>query len=99
MDDEGNYYYAGETEEDNIVITKVDANGQVQWCNSYPYFTSNGVYQDGLRVGPDGIVFGGFTMGAGTGGRDGLILHVDFDGALVGAKRIDVQGASNAIHA
>ncbi|MCO5274735.1 MAG: PKD domain-containing protein [Flavobacteriales bacterium] len=99
MDDEGNYYYAGEDEEDNIVITKVDATGHVQWCNSYPYYTSNGVYQDGLRVNSDGIVFGGFTMGTGTGSRDGLILHVDFDGALVGAKRIDVQGASNAIHA
>ncbi|HRQ85449.1 MAG TPA: PKD domain-containing protein [Flavobacteriales bacterium] len=99
MDDEGNYYYAGEDEEDNIVITKVDATGHVQWCNSYPYYTSNGVYQDGLRVNSDGIVFGGFTMGTGTGSRDGLILHVDFDGALVGAKRIDVQGTSNAIHA
>ena len=97
MDEDGNYYFAGEDEGD-IVITKISSTGQVEWCNKYPYFTDEGIYADALRVGPDGIVFGGFTMGTGTGGRDGVILHVDLDGTLVQAKRIDVQGASNAIH-
>lgn len=97
MDDEGNYYFASVTEDNDIQVTRLSATGEHVWTNVYPFFTEEGLYGDAIRVNDDGIVVVGYTLGAVTNSRDGLILHIDLDGNLVDAQRIDVL-SSNALH-
>lgn len=97
MDSEGDYYFASVTDDNDIQVTRLSATGEHVWTNVYPFFTEEGLYGDAIRVGADGIVVVGYTIGAVTNSRDGLILHIDLDGNLVDAKRIDVL-SSNALH-
>lgn len=96
MDEDGNYYFPTVTD-DNLQVTKLSPEGVHEWTYTYPYFVEMGMYGDCLRVGPNGIVVVGYAMGLGTNSRDGLIIHIDMEGTLIGAKRIDVV-SSNALH-
>jgi len=98
-DDDGNYYIANETPDDDIQVTRINANGDHAWTKSYPFFTTDGLYGNSIAIGPQGIVVGGFTIGQPTISRDGIILRIDpDDGTLLASTRIDAFGGSNAIH-
>ncbi len=84
--------------EGDITVMRTSSDGEVLWANTYPFFTEEGLYGPGLVTTSEGIFVVGFTMGAGTQARDGLLLHLDMDGALLATKRYDVAGGSNAFH-
>lgn len=96
-DSEGNYYFASVNNDNDLQVTRLSATGEHIWTNAYPFFTEEGIYGDALRVNENGLVLVGYTMGAVTNSRDGVILHIDLDGNLVNAQRIDVL-SSNALH-
>jgi PKD repeat protein len=98
-DDDGNYYIANETPDDDIQVTRINANGEHVWTKAYPFFTEDGLYGNSIAIGPEGIIVGGYTIGAVTNSRDGIILRISpDDGSLLASTRIDAFGSSNAIH-
>lgn len=98
-DDDGNYYVANETPDDDIQVTRINANGEHAWTKAYPFFTEDGLYGNSIAIGPEGIIVGGYTIGAVTNSRDGIILRISpDDGSLLASTRIDAFGSSNAIH-
>lgn len=96
VDSEGHFVLANENDGD-IQVTRITPTGEHEWTFKYPYFVDEGLYGNCIAAGPDGIVVVGFAMGTGTNSRDGIILHIDLDGTLLSAKRMDA-GGSNALH-
>lgn len=96
MDNE-NHFLIASVNEGDIQVTRLAPDGDHVWTNKYPLFTEDGLYGNGIAVGPEGIVVAGYTMGVGTNSRDGLILQIDLDGTLLAAHRVDA-GSSNAFH-
>jgi len=97
VDEEGHLVIVGETEAD-IVVLRLQPDGELEWMRRYPIFTEEGLYGPAVVSTSEGIFVAGYTMGMGTGSRDGLLLHLDFDGTLLSAKRYDQGGQSNAFH-
>jgi hypothetical protein len=96
IDDEGHFVIASVNEGD-IQVSRISPEGDHEWTNTYPLFTEDGLYGNGVAVGPDGILVAGYTMGLGTNSRDGLLLRIGLDGTLTEAQRVDA-GSSNAFH-
>ncbi len=86
------------TVEDDLMVMRLQENGEVEWSRRFPLFTEEGLYGPGLASTSEGIFLAGFTMGFGTASRDGILMHIGFDGTLIGTKRLDVAGGSNAFH-
>lgn len=84
--------------EGDLTVLRLSAEGEVDWMRRYPYFTNEGFYGPGVVSSSEGIFVLGYTMGLGTISRDGLMLHLGFDGELLSTKRIDIGGTSNAFH-
>lgn len=97
VDVQGNLVMVGTTEGD-IVVLRLQPDGEPIWMRKYPIFTEEGLYGPAITSTSEGIFVAGFTMGMGTGSRDGVLLHIDFDGSLISAKRYDQVGQSNAFH-
>lgn len=98
MDADGNFVIVAENAGD-LQVTRISPNGDHQWTRTYPYFADEGLYGNGVAVGPQGdIVVVGFTMGTLTNSRDGIILHIATDGTLGTVQRIDAGTGSNALH-
>lgn len=95
--DEENHFLIASVNAGDIQVTRLSPQGDHVWTNKYPLFTEDGLYGNGIAVGPEGILVTGYTMGTGTNARDGLILRIDLDGTLIEAKRVDA-GSSNAFH-
>jgi PKD repeat protein len=96
VDPEGHYVIAS-VDNDDIQVTRISPTGVHEWTNVYPYFTEEGLYWNSIAAGPDGILVAGFTMGTGTMSRDGILVHLDLEGNLLDAQRINA-GGSNAFH-
>jgi hypothetical protein len=86
------------TVEDDLMVMRLLPTGEVEWSQRYPIFTEEGLYGPALASTSEGIFLAGYTMGFGTASRDGVLLHIGFDGTLIGTKRLDVLGGSNAFH-
>lgn len=98
MDADGNFVIASENEGD-LQVSRISPDGEHQWTRTYPYFADEGLYGNGIAVGPQGnIVVVGFTMGTLTNSRDGIILNIATDGTLGTVQRIDAGTGSNALH-
>lgn len=97
MDQQGGLIHVAAHEGD-IHVMRAFADGEVDWMRRYPLYTEEGLYGPGLVTTSAGIFVVGYTMGQGTQARDGLLLHLDYDGTLLSTKRIDVVGGSNAFH-
>jgi hypothetical protein len=96
MDNE-NHFVIASVNEGDIQVTRLSPEGDHVWTNKYPLFTEDGLYGNGIAVGPQGILVAGYTMGFGTNSRDGLLLRIGLDGTLLAAQRVDA-GSSNAFH-
>lgn len=96
MDHESHFVIASVNEGD-IQVTRLSPQGDHVWTNKYPLFAEEGLYGNGIAVGPQGILVAGYTMGLGTNSRDGILLRIGLDGTLLATQRID-QGSSNAFH-
>lgn len=96
MDTE-NHFVLASVNEGDLQVTRLSPEGDHLWTNKYPLFTEEGLYGNGIAVGPQGILVAGFTMGFGTNSRDGILLRIGLDGTLLDAQRIDA-GSSNAFH-
>ncbi|MEO7081522.1 MAG: PKD domain-containing protein, partial [Flavobacteriales bacterium] len=98
MDADGNFVIISENEGD-LQVSRISPDGEHQWTRTYPYFADEGLYGNGIAVGPLGnIVVVGFTMGTLTNSRDGIILNIATDGTLGTVQRIDAGTGSNALH-
>ncbi len=98
MDADGNFVIASENEGD-LQVSRISPDGEHQWTRTYPYFADEGLYGNGIAVGPQGnIVVVGYTMGTLTNSRDGIILNIATDGTLGTVQRIDAGTGSNALH-
>lgn len=95
--DAENHFLIASVNEGDIQVTRISPQGDHVWTNKYPLFTEEGLYGNGIAVGPEGILVAGYTMGLGTNSRDGLLLRIALDGTLIEAKRVDT-GSSNAFH-
>ncbi len=84
--------------EADVVVLRLQPNGDLDWLRRYALFTEEGLYGPALVSTTEGIFVAGYTMGMGTAARDGLLLHLGFDGSLISSKRYDVAGGSNAFH-
>ncbi len=98
LDAEGHFIIATSTSDDDIQVSRISPLGELEWTNSYPFFTEEGLYGNSICATDDGIVLGGYVLGSGTNSRDGLILKIGLDGTLNEVTRIDAYGGSNAIH-
>jgi len=96
MDSEDHFVVASVNEGD-LQVTRLSTEGDHLWTNKYPLFTEDGLYGNGIAVGPQGILVAGYTIGFGTNSRDGILLRIDLDGTLLDAQRVDA-GSSNAFH-
>lgn len=96
MDNE-NHFVIASVNEGDIQVTRLSPEGDHLWTNKYPLFTEDGLYGNGIAVGPEGILVAGYTMGFGTNSRDGMLLRIGLDGTLLAAQRVDA-GSSNAFH-
>ena len=97
IDQDGGLIHVASHEGD-ITVMRTTADGAVAWANTYPFFTDEGLYGPALVRTSAGIFVVGFTMGAGTQARDGLLLQLGMGGELIATKRFDVAGGSNAFH-
>ena len=98
MDNEGNFVIASVNEGD-MQVSRISPEGEHEWTRTYPYFAEEGLYGNGIAVGPDGnIVVVGYTIGTLTNSRDAVILHIASDGTLGDVQRIDAGTGSNALH-
>ncbi|HRF81566.1 MAG TPA: hypothetical protein PL070_15930, partial [Flavobacteriales bacterium] len=95
--DADDHFLIASVNEGDIQVTRLSPLGDHVWTNKYPLFTEDGLYGNGIAVGPEGILVAGYTMGIGTNARDGLLLRIALDGTLISAKRVDA-GSSNAFH-
>lgn len=98
VDFQGHYLFASQSANKDIQITRVAPDGTHEWTNVYPYFVEMGLYGRCIASNDQGIVVVGFAIGNSTSSRDGIILHIDFDGTLLNSTRVDVGGSSNALH-
>ncbi|MCO6482847.1 MAG: PKD domain-containing protein [Flavobacteriales bacterium] len=98
MDTQGRLFFATESADKNIQITCVGPDGTHAWTRTYPYFVAMGLYSQCIATNENGILVAGFALGGGTNSRDGIILHIAFDGTLINSTRVDVEGGSNAFH-
>lgn len=96
MDNE-NHFVIASVNEGDIQVTRLSPEGDHLWTNKYPLFTEDGLYGNGIAVGPEGILVAGYTMGFGTNSRDGMLLRIGLDGTLLAAQRVNA-GSSNAFH-
>ncbi len=95
--DAENHFLIASVNEGDIQVTRISPQGDHVWTNKYPLFSEEGLYGNGIAVGPEGILVAGYTIGLGTNSRDGLLLRIALDGTLIEAKRVDT-GSSNAFH-
>jgi hypothetical protein len=103
VDPEGHYLMANEAptsdeNSDDLQITRIAPDGTHEWTKVYSNPSDEGLYANCIAGGPDGILVVGFTMGDSTYARDGVVLRLDYDGNLLDAQRVDVNGGSNAFH-
>lgn len=95
--DAEDHFVIASVNEGDLQVTRLSPTGDHLWTNKYPKFTEEGLYGNGIAVGPEGILVVGYTMGLGTNSRDGIILRIGLDGTLLDTKRVDA-GVSNAFH-
>lgn len=95
---DGGFVFGGELS-DGLVVVRTDSTGAVLWTRALAESANEeGLYDRSLAVSGDRIFMGGYAMGPGTASRDGILHVLDLDGNVLGQRRIDVAGGSNAIH-
>lgn len=95
---DGGFVFGGELN-DGLVVVRTDSTGAVLWTRTLAESANEeGIYDRSIAVSGDRIFMGGYAMGPGTASRDGILHVLDLDGNVLGQRRIDVAGGSNAIH-
>lgn len=95
---DGGFVFGGELN-DGLVVVRTDSTGAVLWTRALAESANEeGLYDRSIAVSGGRIFMGGYAMGPGTASRDGILHVLDLDGNVLGQRRIDVAGGSNAIH-
>ena len=91
----GSIVLFGNTDKD-IVVAKVDANGNYQWSYSYGDLSDEEAY-DVIQIGTDYFLTG-YTASAGAGSRDMYILHLAANGAIINGRVVGTGLSETALN-
>ena len=85
----------------NLLLMKIDGNGNLEWCNQYQ---STAVFAAYTQVGRESVqlpngnfVTAGFYDDFPSSVRDGLILEVDPNGSFERAVQVNIVGSSHEV--
>lgn len=91
----GSIVLFGNTDKD-IVVTKVDVNGNYQWSNSYGDLSDEEAF-DAIQVGSDYFLTG-YTASAGAGSRDMYIIRLDAGGYILNGRVVGTGFSETAFN-
>lgn len=91
----GSIVLFGNTDKD-IVVTKVDVNGNYQWSNSYGDLSDEEAF-DAIQVGTDYFLTG-YTASAGAGSRDMYIIRLDTNGNILNGRVVGTGFSETAFN-
>jgi hypothetical protein len=97
-DGDGNVLIYGQHNNSGLILSKISPLGQLLWTKNYDSPADDGLYHLSVAANGNRYAMCGFSMGATTNSRDGIVIITNEDGEILQSIRVDDGGGSNAFH-